>query len=318
MSKKCLYCYNPLLNDTVGDFHEQCSLEFFGTKQQPVFEHSLKQMSELAKNVVERSVAVPGVQPKLSLSIVNDILQDGNKGRLTVVGALGGNYIFKPPSDQYPEMPENEHVTMRIAEAFGINTVKSSLIRLQSGELSYITKRVDRTDKGEKIHMLDMFQITEAFDKYKSSMEKVGNALNEYSDNTLLDKLYFLELGIFSFLTGNNDMHLKNFSMIHFDETWTLAPAYDLLNVAIVNPNDTEELALTLEGKKRKLKWENFEKLGINLGLNEKQIKGIAKRFQKNKPIAIQWINNSFLSEEYKEKYKTLIEERYHTLFQKE
>ncbi len=273
-------------------------------------------MAELAKNVVERSVAVPGVQPKLSLSIVNDSLQDGNKGRLTVVGALGGNYIFKPPSDQFPEMPENEHLTMRIAEAFGINTVKSSLIRLQSGELSYITKRIDRTDTGEKIHMLDMFQITEAFDKYKSSMEKIGKALNEYSDNTLLDKLYFLELGIFSFLTGNNDMHLKNFSMIHSGDTWTLAPAYDLLNVTIVNPTDTEELALTIEGKKRRLKWENFERLGISLDLNQKQIKGIAKRFQKNKPIAIQWINNSFLSEEYKAKYKALLEERYSILFQ--
>jgi serine/threonine-protein kinase HipA len=318
MSKKCLYCYKPLPDDVVGDFHEQCSLEFFGTKQQPVFEHSLKQMAELAKNVVERSVAVPGVQPKLSLSIVNDTIQDGNKGRLTVVGALGGNYILKPPSDQFPEMPENEHLTMRIAEAFGINTVKSSLIRLQSGELSHITKRIDRRDTGEKIHMLDMFQITEAFDKYKSSMEKVGKALNEYSDNTLLDKLYFLELGIFSFLTGNNDMHLKNFSMIHFGETWTLAPAYDLLNVAIVNPDDTEELALTIEGKKKKLKWENFERLGINLGLNEKQIKGIAKRFQKNKIIAFQWINNSFLSEEYKNKYKTLMEDRYQNLFQRE
>jgi serine/threonine-protein kinase HipA len=318
MSKKCLYCYNPLPDDVVGDFHEQCSLEFFGTKQPPVFKHSLKQMAELAKNVVERSVAVPGVQPKLSLSIVNDSLQDGNKGRLTVVGALGGNYIFKPPSDQFPEMPENEHLTMRIAEAFGINTVKSSLIRLHSGELSYITKRIDRTDTGEKIQMLDMFQITEAFDKYKSSMEKVGKALNEYSDNTLLDKLYFLELGIFSFLTGNNDMHLKNFSMIYSGETWTLAPAYDLLNVAIVNPDDTEELALTIEGKKKRLKWENFERLGINLGLNEKQIKGIVKRFQKNKIIAFQWINNSFLSEEYKNKYKTLMEERYRTLFQRE
>lgn len=318
MSKKCLYCYKQLEDNIVGDFHEQCSLEFFGTKQQPIFEHSLKQMAELAKNVVERSVAVPGVQPKLSLSIVNDTIQDGNKGRLTVVGALGGNYIFKPPSDQFPEMPENEHVTMRIAEAFGINTVKSSLIRLQSGELSYITKRIDRTDAGEKIHMLDMFQITEAFDKYKSSMEKVGKALNEYSDNTLLDKMYFLELGIFSFLTGNNDMHLKNFSMIHSGETWTLAPAYDLLNVAIVNPDDTEELALTIEGKKKKLKWENFERLGITLGLNEKQIKGIAKRFQKNKAVAIQWIDNSFLSEEYKEKYKTLLEERYRSLFQRE
>ncbi|WP_449403937.1 HipA domain-containing protein [Flavobacterium degerlachei] len=272
-------------------------------------------MVDLAKNVVERSVAVPGIQPKLSLSIVNDTIHDGNKGRLTVVGALGGNYIFKPPSAQFLEMPENEHVTMRIAEAFGINTVMSSLIRLQSGELSYITKRIDRTETGEKIHMLDMFQITEAFDKYKSSMEKIGKALDEFSDNTLLDKVYFLELAIFSFLTGNNDMHLKNFSMIHSGDTWTLAPAYDLLNVAIVNPDDTEELALTLEGKKKKLKWEHFKKLGSTLGLNEKQIKGMAKRFQKNKPIAIQWINNSFLSDAFKEKYKVLLEERYHRLF---
>lgn len=318
MSKKCLYCYQSLNDTTVGDFHEQCSVLFFGTEQQPLFEHSLKQMAELAKNVVERSVAVPGVQPKLSLSIVSDTLHDGSRGRLTVVGALGGNYIFKPPSDHFPEMPENEHVTMRIAEAFGINTVKSSLIRLQSGELSYITKRIDRTDSGEKIHMLDMFQITEAFDKYKSSMEKIGKALHEYSDNTLLDKLYFLEIGIFSFLTGNNDMHLKNFSMIYCNDTWTLAPAYDLLNVAIVNPDDTEELALTLEGKKKKLKWDHFERLGIALGLNQKQLKGIAKRFLKNKPIAFQWIDHSFLSKEYKEKYKTVLEERYRILFQNE
>lgn len=316
MSKKCLYCYESLNDTIVGDFHEQCSLVFFGTKQQPLFEHSLKQMTELAKNVVERSIAVPGVQPKLSLSLINDSIQGRNKGRLTVVGALGGNYIFKPPSNQFPEMPENEHLTMRIAEAFGINTVKSSLIRLQSGELSYITKRIDRTTTGEKIHMLDMFQITEAFDKYKSSMEKVGKVLNEFSGNTLLDKLYFVELGVFSFLTGNNDMHLKNFSMIYSNEIWTLAPAYDLLNVAIVNPDDTEELALTLEGKKKKLKWEHFERLGIGLGLNKKQLKGIIKRFQENKTIAIHWIENSFLSDEYKERYKALLEERYRVLFQ--
>jgi serine/threonine-protein kinase HipA len=290
-------------------------MTFFDVKQQPLFEHSLTQMAELAKNVVERSVAVPGVQPKLSLSIVNDTIQDGNKGRLTVVGALGGNYIFKPPSNQFAEMPENEHLTMRIAESFGIKTVKSSLIRLQSGELSYITKRIDRTDTGEKIHMLDMFQITEAFDKYKSSMEKIGKALNDYSDNTLLNKLNFFELAIFSFITGNNDMHLKNFSMIHIADTWTLAPAYDLLNVAIVNPEDTEELALTLEGKKKKLKWEHFERLGRNLELNDKQINGVIKRFQKNKPKALKWIDNSFLSSDYKQKYKTLLEERYLILF---
>ncbi|WP_028295889.1 HipA domain-containing protein [Olivibacter sitiensis] len=310
-NRRCLYCYRPLDDGSSGDFHEQCSLDFFGTRQQPLFEHSLAQMVELAKNIVERSVAVPGVQPKLSLSLVKETIQNGNKGRLTVVGALGGNYIFKPPSDHFREMPENEHVTMRIAEAFGINVVKSSLIRLQSGELSYITKRIDRTDAEEKIHMLDMFQITEAVDKYKSSMEKIGKALDNYSSNTLLDKVYFLELAIFCFLTGNNDMHLKNFSMINWENEWTLAPAYDLLNVAIVNPDDTEELALTLEGKKRKLRWEHFERLGKVLALNDKQIAGIAKRFQKNKSIAIRWVNNSFLSEEYKQKYKALLDERY-------
>lgn len=315
MNKKCLYCYKSLDTEIIGDFHEECNVAFFGVRQQPVFEHSLKQMAELAKNVVERSVAVPGVQPKLSLSIVDDTIQDTNKGRLTVVGALGGNYIFKPPSDQFPEMPENEHLTMRIAESFGIKTVSSSLIRLQSGELSYITKRIDRTETGEKIHMLDMFQITEAFDKYKSSMEKIGKVLNDYSDNTLLDKLEFFELAIFSFITGNNDMHLKNFSMIYIADTWTLAPAYDLLNVAIIIPEDTEELALTIEGKKKKLKWEHFERLGKKLELNDKQISGVIKRFEKNKPKAIKWIDNSFLSSEYKQKYKTLLEERYTTLF---
>jgi len=312
---KCLYCYKPLTAEE-NDFHEHCSLTFFGTKQPPVFEHTLQDMAELAKNVVERSVAVPGVQPKLSLSLVNTTMQDGNKGRLTVVGALGGNYIFKPPSENYSEMPQNEHLTMRMAEAFGINTVMSSLIRLKSGELSYITKRIDRTADGEKIHMLDMFQITEAVDKYKSSMEKVGKALEEHSSNTLLDTVYFMELAIFSFLTGNNDMHLKNFSMINLGESWSLAPAYDLLNVAIVNPEDTEELALTIEGKKKKLKWEHFERLGKKLGLNNKQLKGITKRFLKNKPIAFDWIKNSFLSEEYKVKYSTLLEEKYNTLFE--
>lgn len=142
-------------------------------------------------------------------------MSDGQKGRLTVVGALSGNYIFKPPSTIFPEMPANEHLTIRIAEAFGISTVKSSLIRLASGELSYITKRIDRTDGGEKVHMLDMFQILEAFDKYKSSMKKVGRAIGKYSNNTLLDKLHFFELSIFCFLTGNDDMRLKNFSLIN-------------------------------------------------------------------------------------------------------
>lgn len=313
MKNKCLYCYTDL--DGEDDFHDACSLSFFGTKKPPKLEYSLDQMSELAKNVIERSISVPGVQPKLSMSLINEMKEEGNF-RLTVVGALGGNYIFKPPSPDYPEMPQNEHVTLRIAESFGIQTVPSSLIRLKSGELSYITKRIDRTEDGQKIHMLDMFQITESFDKYKSSMEKVGKAIHDHSKNTLLDKLFLFELILFSFLTGNNDMHLKNFSMVQSSSGWVLAPAYDLLNVAIVNSDDKEELALTLEGKKSKLKRTHFETFGKGLGSTNKQIQGVFNRFYEKKTDALNWVHNSFLSNLMKEKYTELLEERYARIFE--
>lgn len=310
MKRRCLYCYEPVEDN---DFHEKCSMEFFGTPAPPLIEYSLDQMDELAKNIVERSVAVPGVQPKLSMSLLNKT--KGNLDpRLTVVGALGGNYILKPPSDTFPEMPENEHVSMRIAEAFGIRVVPSSLIRLLSGELSYITKRVDRTRTGKKIHMIDMFQITEAFDKYKSSMEQVGKALDSYSSNTLLDKTFYFDLSLFSFISGNNDMHLKNFSMIESLSGWVLSPAYDLLNVAIVFPEDTEELALTLGGKKKKLKREHFEQLGIGLGLTSRQIKGAFNRMTKYKQRAFEMIDRSFLSDEMKVAYYEVLERRFKQL----
>ncbi len=308
MENKCLYCYNSV--DKGQDFHKKCSLKFFGEFPAPLIEYTLNQMDELAKNVVERSISVPGVQPKLSMTLIKKTKEKADN-RLTVVGALGGQYIFKPPSDKFPEMPENEHLTMRIAEAFGISVVPSSLIRLASGELSYITRRIDRTKDGNKIHMIDMFQITEAFDKYKSSMEKVGKAIDSHSDNTLLDKIFYYEIVLFSFLTGNNDMHLKNFSMIKRASEWTLSPAYDLLNVAIVLPDDTEELALTLAGKKNKLKRQHFEQLGKVLGLNIKQIDRTFKRFLLNKPKALKWIEKSFLSNDMKVAYKELIEKRY-------
>jgi serine/threonine-protein kinase HipA len=242
------------------------------------------------------------------------VLGNGQAGRLAVVGAMGGHYIFKPPSDVFPEMPQNEHVTMRIAESFGIQTVPSSLIRLASGELSYIPKRIDRTENGTKIHMLDLYQVLEAFDKYKGSLEKTGKAIGEYSSNTLLDKLNFFELNLFCFVTGNNDMHLKNFSLIHSGKSWVLSQAYDLLNVAIVNPGDTEETALTLEGKKKKLKLEHFTRFGQGLGLTDRQIASAYKRLNANKSKAVEWIDASFLSDEFKVAYKKVLDEKYSKL----
>jgi serine/threonine-protein kinase HipA len=311
MKNNCLYCYQTLSNEV--DFHQKCVLKFFGTNQAPAMLHTINEMYVLAKQVIERSVAVPGVQPKLSISILKE-KGLGVQGRLTVVGALEGNYIFKPPSDTYPEMPENEHLTMRMAEAFGIRVVESSLIHLASGERSYITKRIDRTKKGEKIHMLDMFQITEANDKYISTMEKVGKAIRAHSSNTVLDLLSFFEVSLFCFITGNIDMHLKNFSMIKSSVGWVLAPSYDLLNVRIINPKDKEDLALLMGGKKTRLNRLYFERFGAELGLSPKQINGVFSRFVKNKSKAIYWIEQSFLSQEMKNSYLDVLNERYKRL----
>ena len=296
--------------DAKGDFHPSCSVRFFGNPQPPILDYTMAEMAELAKKVVESSVTVPGVQPKLSLGFIKDVLQDGGKGRLTVMGALGGNYILKPQNETFPQMPENEHLTMRMAEICGIPVVPSSLMRLKSGELSYITKRIDRTETGEKIHMLDMFQILEAFDKYKSSMERIGKSVAEHSSNTLLDLLRLFEIVIFSYITGNNDMHLKNFSMILINENWVLAPAYDLLNVTLHIPEDTEEMALTISGKRRKLTKLDFINLGLNFQLTEKQIVNTFKRFIKAEKKMKQYIKSSFLSPENKIKYNELLETR--------
>ncbi|HRR58476.1 MAG TPA: HipA domain-containing protein, partial [Paludibacteraceae bacterium] len=276
----------------------------------PILDYTMSEMAELAKEVVESSVTVPGVQPKLSLGFIKNVLQDGNKGRLTVMGALGGNYILKPQNEIFPQMPENEHLTMRIAELCGISVVPSTLIRLKSGELSYLTKRIDRTETGEKIHMLDMFQILEAFDKYKNSVEKVGKAVAEHSSNTLLDLLRLFEVVLFCYITGNNDMHLKNFSLLLSNQNWTLAPAYDLLNVSLHISEDTEETALTIGGKKRKLTKSDFVNLGLSFQLTEKQIFNTFERFIKVEKKLKKEIKSSFLSLENQMKYIELLETR--------
>jgi len=305
---KCLFCYQELYEDT--GFHKTCSKHFFGTEKPPILSYSLDEMAELANEVIARSISVPGVQPKLSMSI----LKEQTESRLTVVGALGGNFIFKPPSKDYIDMPENEHLTMKMAQLFGIEVVPHSLIKLVSGELAYITKRIDRTKDGNKIHMLDFYQITEAFDKYKSSLERVGKAISLHTENTLLDVLRFFELVVFSFITGNNDMHLKNFSLILNNGNWSLSPAYDLLNVAILNPKDDEEMALSILGKKKRITKQNLIDFGLYLDLDKKQINNVFKRFFALKQNAFDLVNASFLSELMKKEYIELLNLRYHTL----
>ena len=268
---KCLYCYKELGANDTGDYHAKCIKAFYGTNSAPALPYQLEEMEKLAKEAVELSITVPGVQPKLSLGWIKSTLEDGHNGRLTIMDALEGLYILKPQNTQYEQMPENEHISIKLAELFKIEVAPSNMIRLASGELCYITKRIDRKKDNSKIHMIDFLQILELEDKYLGTMENLGKTVGEISVNTLMDKLRFFVLTLFNFIIGNNDMHLKNFSMWLSDIGWVLSPAYDLLNVKIILPEDMDETALLFGGKKKNFNKGHFNRLGEVLQLNEKQ-----------------------------------------------
>lgn len=306
---KCLYCYKEL-DDKQLDYHPSCSKAFFGTKHAPLLPYRLSEMEKLAKEAAELSLTVPGVQPKLSLGWIKTALENGHQGRLTIMDALEGNYILKPQNADYQQMPENEHVSMKLAELFKIDIVPVNMIRLQSGERCFITKRIDRNPDGSKNHMIDFLQILELADKYKGTMETLGKTIGELSVNTLFDKLRFFESTVFNYIIGNNDMHLKNYSMFLSEMGWVLSPCYDMLNVKMILPNDKEDTALLLCGKKENFNKTYFDRLGAVLQLNDKQITAVYRRLKKWFPEAIALIDSSFLDSDKQKAYKELITQR--------
>ena len=299
---KCLYCYQPL-KDGQKDFHPACAKKIFGSAIAPSLPYSRTNIDDLARVVIQSQTTVTGVQSKLSL----DINRGGKNepDRLTLVG-LWGRYILKPKSDIYPWLPEDEDLTMHLATIARIDVVPHSLIRFDDGELAYITKRVDRGNDGIKYLMEDACQLSERLtsDKYKSSHENVAKLIKRYSATPQLDLVNYWEIVVFSWITGNSDMHLKNFSLLSKSkDNYRLAPAYDLLNVHLIF-DDPEELALTLSGKKKRLKRENFVNAMLESGLDEKVINNIFKKFINVLPKWKAFIDISFLPDELKEQYK--------------
>lgn len=303
---RCLYCYQPL-PDNARDFHAACSKKFFGTETPPRLALTNERMQELAKDIVLRSVAVTGVQPKLSLTIDKEP-GDPQKSRFTMVG-LWGHYILKPPTLEFPFLPENEDLTMHLAGLFGLPTAEHSLIRLDSGELAYITKRFDRSGD-ERLPMEDMCQLTETLtsDKYRSSMEKIGKCIWSFASRPGLAAISFFEMVLFSYLSGNADMHLKNFSLLtQTDDEIVMAPAYDLVCTKIVIPDDKEDSALTINGRKSKLTRRDFDALALNLKIPERSKENIYTRFSEKLKQAEQWIDFSFLPARVKGEYLQLM-----------
>lgn len=287
--------------------HAACIKKFFGTTALPVLDYTTEQLDQLALQIIHDRTSLTGVQPKLSLHLN----EHEATRRLTIVGLWGG-YICKPQTPLYELMPEVEDLTMHLAEVAHIDVVPHTLMRMADNTLCYLTRRIDRTPAGEKIAMEDMCQLTErqTEHKYRSSYERIGKAILKYSSMPKMDVTNFFELVLFSWLTGNNDMHLKNFSLYEASGKIRLTPAYDLLNAAIINPKDNEELALTLNGRKKKLQREDFITSAISLGIGSMVAERLINKHTKLLPKFNAVIQGSFLSVGLKDKYAELLKER--------
>lgn len=307
--RRCLCCYQPL-REGEKDYHPRCAKRFFGKSPAPALPYTRKDINHLAQVVVESRTTVTGVQAKLSMDLEHDAY--GRPQRLTIVGVMG-RYILKPQTEQFECLPEIEDLTMHLAEIARIPTVPHALIRFEDGELNYITRRIDRTDDGRKLPMEDMCQLSGKLteQKYQASYETIAKLIERFSSVAKLDMVNFWEQVVFSWIVGNADMHLKNFSLISEKPgKYVLTPTYDQVSTAIVMPEDTDELALPLNGFQKKLLSMDFVQAMENTGLTSQMAQRILKRFIPMKEKWFACIDESFISNAQKTQFKALISDR--------
>lgn len=311
----CLKCYLPLNKNEIN-FHPGCAKKFFNDFKQPELTLNKNNLTALAVNVIKSKISITGVQPKLSFDIENKN-RNNPFSRFTLVG-FKGNYILKPPFDKYPLLPEAEDLTLHLAELSNIKTVPHTLVKSSENKLSYLSKRIDRVGNS-KINIEDMCQLSERLteDKYKGSYESVGKIILKYSAAPFLDLVNFCELLVFCYLTGNSDMHLKNFSLINIPGAgYILSPAYDLVPTKLFIPDDKDDVALTLNGKKRNIRKNDFIKLMQTFNLSEKTIENIFEKFNDYLTIWEHFIHQSFVTKTFQNKFIALIKNKFNILFQ--
>lgn len=264
---------------------------------------------ELRQEAIDRvgKMSIQGVQKKLSakLKIKNECFE---------IVDQKGQYILKPQSDIYPELPENEALTMTLAKHIGLEVPIHGLVYAKDHSLTYFIKRFDRIGHQKKLALEDFAQLLgeDRHTKYKSSMEKVISVIDQFCTFPKIEFVKLFKLTLFNFLIGNEDMHLKNFSLMTRDRKIFMSPAYDLLNSTIAQKNTKEEIALPLNGKKNNLTSRDFFKYFANekLGLNMNIIDGIVQEFYQVIPKWQELIGISFLSQPMQEKYQELLKQR--------
>lgn len=312
----CLCCGKPLRTPDETGWHKACIKHFFGTTKLPEIEINDKTLSLLATETTNKGFTVPGVQKKLSLHLVSD----SSKPRLTLVNYPTG-YILKPQVAEFEALPESEQLIMTMADMAGISTVPHALIKGTAG-LAYITKRVDRNLKGDKVEMLAMedfcqldLRLTE--DKYRGSYERCAKIIKQYSSRVGIDMAEFYIRLVFCFIVGNSDMHLKNFSLIETAEgsgEYVFSPAYDLLPVNANMPADKEQFALAMNGKKTNIRKGDFLKFADTCGITRQTAEKLIENLVKLTPKWLSMCEKSLLPYKLKERLRKIITERMEVL----
>lgn len=306
---KCLYCWKELNDkssniESIGKWHKSCIKHFFDVDNLPKISTS-KIMKDNNYYLINK-ITVTGVQKKI---LLNTSPED-----------LHIRYILKPKSDEYECLPESEYLVMLMAKHTGINTVQFGLIQTSdTKEYCYITKRIDRTKECNKYSMEDFCQLSMRLteDKYKGSYEKCGKIIKQYSINPGLDITELFLRIVFSFVTGNSDMHLKNFSLIEDkigSGLYKLSPAYDMLPVNVIIPTDKDQMALTLNEKNRNLRRNDFLILSENLGLDKKIAKKLIDKVISLKDKYLELCEESLLTNDFKKRFSNLLIQRINAL----
>ena len=308
----CCCCGKPLRKNDINGWHQACVKRFFGTSVIPQIEIDDHTLEAIAKENTNKGITVPGVQKKLSLHLHSD----GNTPRLTLVNYPTG-YILKPQVAEFECLPESEQLVMTMADMTGISTVPHALIK-SGNTFAYITKRVDRTIDKTGVQMLAMedfcqldLRLTQ--DKYKGSYERCAKVIARHSSQPKLDMTELFMRLVFSFVVGNSDMHLKNFSLIETHEAsgvYVLSPAYDLLPVNVIMPEDTEEFALAMNGKKTHIRKKDFFVFAEECEIAKTSAEKMIAKIVSLKPKYQELCANSLMSPPLKERFSELIEKR--------
>jgi len=305
---RCPITYSPCGEERYSE--KGLKLLAYGLSTLKPLEYTAQEQRNEAFNRASK-MSIQGVQPKLStiLHIKEERFEIVDKG---------GRYILKPQHHIFPQMPENEDLTMRLAELIDLEVPIHGMAWSKDNTLTYFIKRFDRRGQNDKVPVEDFAQLAglSRETKYNYSMEKVVNLVNEYCTFPAIEKAKLFKLILFCFLTGNDDMHLKNFSIINKDGKIDLSPCYDLINTTIEYKKPEEEIALTLKGKKKNL----TKNILINYfgkercELTDIVITKVLKIITSAVPHWKELINISFLSSDMIEKYNDLLDARVNLL----